>query len=86
MAVGLRHAGDGIHAVVAEPAQKVRMVVQVERVATHLELADAEPFAPRLHDDSVLDQLDDARVEVWMLRRPGPEGWERKPKGEGERS
>ena len=82
LAIGRRQARQGIDAVVAEATQEVRTVVQVERLAAHLDLAHAEALAPSLDDIPLAVQKRDlGPVEVGMLRGPGAEV----PKGKFER-
>ena len=72
-----RRAGKRIDVVIAEAADEERAVVEVELLAAHLELPDAEALAPGLHHLAADDQLDLRRVKVGAFRRPGTEVGER---------
>ena len=67
-----------VYLVESAPAQEERFSIEVEIFSAHLKLAYAEPLAPCLHYGSVLDQLDNARVQIRMFRRPRTESAERK--------
>ena len=77
-----RHAGDRIRSVIPEPAEEEALAVQVELLAAHFELPDAEALLPRLHDLAVLQELDLRPVEVRMLGGPGAEVPKRNFQGE----
>jgi hypothetical protein len=69
----------------AAAAHEERLVIEIEVLTSHLELADAEPLAPRLDDNAVLDKLDNARVEIRMFRRPSAKVAEREADEDEER-
>ena len=79
VAVRRRDARDGVDVVVAEAAHEERTVVEEELPSPHFELPDAETLAAGVDDAPALDELDDAGVEVGMLRRPRPQGRQRQP-------